>query len=196
MLHDLHDLVAVCVLTGGGLMVCFGVEALLRDQEMIAASKWGQAATCIVAGVGAVKGGVFELRYHLDEVHCNSIMWQNVPYGPFTPEAHPVGSKITCYGWPLRCDTQLVVYKVDELSSYALGMTIGGVLLIIASVAAMLCSRYRISCCPQRRARTSAASAAQASLRDSMPPPPSYTAAISEEMSSAPLVGDGKAALY
>ena len=102
----------LCVFAGAVIMLCFGVEALMSDQELIAASKANHAAWCVVVGVGAVKGGVFELRYRLDEHHCYDTSWQNVPYGPFTPEAHPVDSKITCYGTaPVQCHKLLVVYK-------------------------------------------------------------------------------------
>jgi len=103
--------VLIGVFVGATIMLAYGIEALADDQKLIAASQ-GNPATCLVISVGAVKGGVFELRYRLDEHYCYDTSWQNVPYGPFTPEAHPVDSKITCYGTaPVQCHKLLVVYK-------------------------------------------------------------------------------------
>jgi len=199
--------VLIGVFVGATIMLTYGIDALADDHELIAASQ-GRAATCVVVGAGAVKGGVFELRYRLDEEHCYSTSWQNVPYGPFTPEAHPVHSTIACYGAPpVRCRTLLVVYKVDEPSSYALGMTIGGVLFMVALLAACVYAWHWM----RQKQRAGASSAAQAEdstpagpqqLASSsggaqQPPPPPYEAAVTawEMPAVIPVSGYGAAAM-
>lgn len=121
---------SICILVTfmGSLFVCafvglfLGIDTILIDKDLIRASG-GNEYICTITDIRNIKQTRFDVYFNINQ--CDLVQnYQTVPIDEqFSPDWNTIGSYIPCYStFNNGCISNVVVYKVDQISSFAIGM--------------------------------------------------------------------------